>query len=185
MKMQYHSRFNIVGHTVHQRGASLLEGIAFLGVAAIIILGAVSMLTSAFGSAQSNRALEDVTSVRTAVKKLFMTSAGYGTTSLINPLVAAKALPATLAVTTDASGNSTLMNSFGGNVAVTGMTGQFQVVYDAVPNDACIALLTASSGWSTVQVDTGNGTSQSPVPLTAATAACVGTGARTITFVAS
>ncbi|MBC7413962.1 MAG: pilus assembly protein, partial [Herminiimonas sp.] len=38
-----------------QRGASLLEGIAYLGIAAIVILGAVSLLTGAFGSAQSNR----------------------------------------------------------------------------------------------------------------------------------
>ena len=32
----------------HQRGASLLEGIAYLGIAAIVILGAVSLLTGAF-----------------------------------------------------------------------------------------------------------------------------------------
>ena len=185
MKVKYSSCFHVVDHTVHQRGASLLEGIAFLGVAAMVILGAVSMLTSAFSGAQSNRAVEDITSVRTAVKKVYMSSANYGTTSLVNSLVAAKALPMTLAVTTDASNNSTLTNTFGGNVAITGLTGQFQVVYDAVPNETCINMLANSSGWKSVKVDTAAPITTSPVPLSTATTACVGANNRLLTFVAS
>ena len=55
-----------------QRGASLLEGIAYLGIAAIVVLGAVSLLTGAFGSAKANQTTEEVVAIRTAVRKLYI-----------------------------------------------------------------------------------------------------------------
>lgn len=42
-----------------QKGASLLEIVAYLGVASVVIIGAISMLTSAFGGANANRALRE------------------------------------------------------------------------------------------------------------------------------
>ena len=163
-----------------QRGASLLEGIAYLGIAAIVVLGAVSLLTGAFTSAQSNRVAEEVVSIRTAVKKLYMgQSSGYGSgTDLMPVLVASKVLPSTISV---ASGATTATNSWGGAVTVIGNGGnQFDIAYAAVPQDACINILSGASGWSVIS---GGGGAVPAIPVTPAGAqgACAA-GANLITW---
>ncbi|MEA3119675.1 MAG: hypothetical protein QOI13_2945, partial [Paraburkholderia sp.] len=55
-----------------QRGASLLEAIAYLGIAAIVVIGAVALLNGAFNSAGTNELAEQVNSIQTGVKKLYM-----------------------------------------------------------------------------------------------------------------
>ena len=96
-----------------QRGASLLESIAFLGVAAIVILGAVALLMSSFGSANTNRAQQEITSIRTSVKKLYMgQSASYGSDDLTGALVNARVFPTTLAV----DSNGIVLNAWNGGV---------------------------------------------------------------------
>jgi hypothetical protein len=156
-------------HAFRQRGASLLEGIAYLGIAAIVILGAVSLLTSAFSSAQTNRGAEEIVALRTAVKKLYMgQSAGYGNnTGITAQLISANAVPKSLTVDTTAS---TITNAWNGGVTVTGLTSQFKVEYTNVPKDVCINLITSSAGWSTLEV---NDTATQPTPADA-TAKCTG-----------
>ena len=83
-------------HVGRQRGAPLLEGIAYLGIAAIVVMGAVSLLTGAFSSAKSNQANEEVVGLRTAVRKLYMGQT-YPTANVVANLIAAKAAPGTLA----------------------------------------------------------------------------------------
>jgi len=150
-----------------QRGASLLEGVAYLGIAAIVILGAISLLTSAFSSAQSNRASQELVSIRTAVRKLYM-GQGYGTASLNVPLIAAKAFPGNLAVS-----GAVVTNAWGGTVTVTGDTNQFTTVYTNVPKDACINTVSGASGWINI---TGPGTTVDtfPAAVAAANALCTG-----------
>ena len=134
----------------HQRGASLLEGIAYLGIAAIVILGAISLLTGAFSSAQSNRLGEEVVTIRTGVKKLYMGQANsYGTVSLDATLTSARVFPATI----NTAGANPL-NSWGGAVAVLGANNTFSITYNAVPQDVCIGALSGASGWESVK---GNG----------------------------
>jgi hypothetical protein len=130
-----------------QRGASLLEGIAYLGIAAIVILGAVSLLTGAFSSAQSNRTSEEVTAIRTSVRKLYM-GQGYGTGSLNEALIAAKAVPGTIVQ----GAGSTLTTGWGGSVTVEGSTTSFEITYTATPKDICMNTLTTANGWTGVKV---------------------------------
>lgn len=135
-----------------QRGASLLEGIAYLGIAAIVVLGAVSLLTGAFSSAQSNRTAEEVVSIRTAVKKLYMgQSIGYGAagTVLDLTLVQAKVLPTTL-TNTGTPTAPIVSNAWGGTVSVTGNLNKFNITYTLVPQDACISVISGASGWDSI-----------------------------------
>lgn len=150
-----------------QRGASLLESIAFLGIAAVVILGAVALLLGSFSGANTNRSHQEVSSIRTGVKKLFMgQSASYGTSSLNATLVAAKVFPSTLAV--DATGN--VLNAWNGAVSVDGATANFTISYANVPKDVCINLATVNGDWLALEI---NGTAQTlPVAPTAAEAAC-------------
>lgn len=154
-----------------QRGASLLEGIAYLGIAAIVILGAVSLLTTAFGTAQTNRASEEAISLRTAARKLY---AGQTyPADMTATMIAAKAIPATLVVDTTATPN-TITNAWGGAVTIVGSGNNFTISYAAVPQDACVSMLAGVTGWTQVTVGSTNITTF-PVSADAAAGACKST----------
>lgn len=163
-----------------QRGASLLEVIAYLGIAAIVVLGAVSLLTSAFASAQSNRTLEEVVSIRTGVKRLYMGQGNnYGSTEITAQMIAAGIMPATL--TSSATGT---LNVWNGAVIIKGATTKFTISYANVPSAACIAVLSGATGWTSVAVGTATPITAFPISPTAAQTAC-DSGANTVTWTAS
>ncbi|MDY7573514.1 type 4 pilus major pilin [Actimicrobium sp. CCI2.3] len=163
-------RFNDLGR--RQRGASLLEAIAYLGIAAVVILGAVSMLNSAFNSAQANRVTEQLISIRTGVKKLFMGRVGnYGTVDFTAAAVNAGIFPSTIA-TSSTTGSAT--NDWSGAVKIVGNTGTFTISYEAVPRDICIAAISGATGWTEIAVgtDAGSKINTFPVSPVAANTAC-------------
>lgn len=171
-------------HLRLQRGASLLEGIAYLGIAAIVVLGAVSLLTSAFGSAQSNRTSEEMTAIRTAVRKLYMGQQYAPAGSLNASAIQAGVFPATLVT---GAGAGAVTNAWGGNVIVTGAGSTFTVSYAAVPQDVCITTLSTASGWTQVSVNAGAAITAFPISPSAAAgaAACTNAaGGNTIVFTA-
>jgi hypothetical protein len=158
-----------------QHGASLLEAIAFLGVAATIIVGAVALLTTAFSSARSNRSQEEVVAISTGVKRLFMSQAGaYGTGDLNEALIHAKIFPSTLAI----SGNN-VSNAWNGAVTVTGNTATFDISYANVPQDVCVELVATSGQWIGVSVNAGASMTP-PISLAAASTACSDANANTL-----
>lgn len=158
----------------YQRGASLLEGIAYLGIAAIVVLGAVSLLTGAFSSAQANRGVEEVISIRTGVRKLFMGQAGsYTNAGLNGTLISALVFPATISTV---GGAGAVLNGWGGNVTVTGGGATFTILYTAVPQAACINMISGSSGWTNI-ISGGPGINVFPATPDAALAECTVAGA--------
>lgn len=159
----------IVG-TRFQRGASLLEGIAYLGIAAIIILGAVALLASAFGSANTNRSYGELTSIRTGVKKLFMgQSASFGTGDLTATLISAKVYPTSLAI----SGTTSVKNTWNGEIVVTGDNNNFTISYAAVPQDVCINMVSGGNDWISIKVNAAAALAP-PITPSAASGACSG-----------
>lgn len=182
-----HQQRNSVGATTtvkrpvgarRQRGASLLEAIAYLGVAAVVVLGAVSLLNGAFGSAKSNQTSEEVVSLRTAVRKLYLGQT-YGSESMNGSLVAASVVPSTLTHT----GADTISNSWGGAVTVTGATSKFTIKYAGLPKDVCMNVVSGASGWTMIK----QGESKvETFPATAANAKTLCTeDANTVEFTAS
>lgn len=160
-----------------QRGASLLEGIAYLGIAAIVVLGAVSLLTGAMSSAKSNQTTEELMALRTAVKKLYAGQT-YPNGSLLGTITAANAVPGTLVVS-----GSTITNSWNGAVAINGLASgtQFEIVYNDIPKDVCVSALSGATGWASVRQ--GTGTSYTSFPLTPANATDVcANAANDVTF---
>jgi type II secretory pathway pseudopilin PulG len=169
-----------VGLLPRQRGASLLEGIAYLGIAALIILGAVSLLTTAFGNAQSNRALEEVISLRTSVRKLY-SGQNYATGNIATTVIAANAVPGTLITNRTAN---TITNAWGGDVALTGAGTNFTITYNNVPQDVCISMISGANGWR--QIDRGGNDPITVFPATAANAQVTcASGSNAYTFTAS
>lgn len=167
------SKYSTVNFTRKQRGASLLEGIAYLGIAALVILGAVSLLTGAFSSAQSNRASEELVSIRTNVKKLYMGQANsYTAGAMTTALNTAGVFPTTLA-----ANGANMTNSWGGNVTVTGAGSTFTITYTGVPQADCISMLSGASGWVSVKGNTVAATTTFPItPAVAATQCSLATG---------
>ncbi|AOJ08071.1 type 4 pilus major pilin [Burkholderia mayonis] len=153
----------------NERGASLLESIAYLGVAAIVIVGAIALLGSAFSSANTNRLAEELNAIQTGTKKLYMGQVNnYGNKAELNAnLVAAKVFPSTLPVN-----GANVSDAWGGNVTVTGQGQTFTVQYTNVPRDVCINTLTAGGNWRSVAIG-GNAAIEYPVSPTDATTNCV------------
>ena len=163
---QRHSRDTIGTLASRQRGASLLEAIAYLGIAAVVVLGAVSLLNGAFGSAKANQTSEEVVALRTAVRKLYIGQA-YPEASLLPSLALANAVPSTLARGKD----SALSNSWGGAVTVVGTAAGFTVTYNGVPQDVCINLISGASGWNVIKAG-GKQVDKFPATVANATDLC-------------
>lgn len=150
-----------------QRGASLLEAIAYLGIAAIVVIGAVALLNGAFSSAGTNELAEQVNAIQSGVKKLYMGQTG-GYTGISNSVLsAAGVFPSTI----PASGaNAT--NNWGGTVTVAGTAGTFTIDYTAVPKAVCINAVSAGGSWTAISVGGASNPLTLPVTPTAAQAAC-------------
>lgn len=152
-----------------------MEGIAYLGIAAVVILGAVSLLTSAFSSAEVNRAAEEVMALRTAIKRLY--SGQQYPVDMGPDLIAAKLVPSTLSI--DAA-NSRIRNAWGGDVEIYGwimgspggISNNFWIIYRDIPRDACIALLSGTSGWLAVGTTSSGNITSFPITMERAASAC-------------
>ena len=162
-----------------QRGASLLEAIAYLGVAAIVVLAAVSLLQNAFGSARSNQTTEELTGLRTNVRKMYA-GQPYNDASMLANMIAAKAIPGTLTV----NGN-TINNTWGGTVTPSsGNAGTFTITYTNMPQDVCMNVVSGATGWTKIDDGAGNN-SITAFPAAAASAATLCKASTTLAFTAN
>jgi hypothetical protein len=168
MKKVCLNNYSVVNFGARQRGASLLEGIAYLGIAALVILGAVSLLGAAFSSAQSNRAIEEIVSIRTAVRKLYTGQVNaYGMADITQTLSNSGIFPTTL--TPNAGPPFTMTNTWGGATTVSGTPlsngATFTITYNAVPRDACISMISGATGWTRI----ADGVDANPITVFPAT----------------
>jgi type II secretory pathway pseudopilin PulG len=163
-----------------QRGASLLEAIAYLGVAALVVLAAVSLLQNAFGSARSNQTTEEITGLRTNVRKMYA-GQSYDDDTMLANMVTAKAIPGTLSVAAD----KTIKNTWGGAVTVAKVdAASFKISYASVPQDVCMNVVSGATGWTRI-AGASDATPITVVPAAAADAAALCNAAsNTIVFTA-
>lgn len=164
-----------------QRGASLLEAIAYLGVAALVVLAAVSLLQNAFGSARSNQTTEEITGLRTNVRKMYA-GQPYNDAAMLANLVTAKAIPGTLSVSSD---GKTINNTWGGTVTpASADAATFAITYTKVPQDVCMNVVSGATGWTRI-AGASDATPITAFPAAAADAAALCNAAsNTIVFTA-
>lgn len=145
-----------------QSGMTLLEVTASLAIGAIILMGALSLFQSGSSSANSNAIVQEMTSVRSAIKAMYLGQGSYGTASINSQLVSAAKIPSNWT-----GSGSTITNNYGGAVAVTGATTTFNVTTGSIPKDVCVGgVPAASQGWTSVGVG-----ATAAAAITAATAA--------------
>ncbi|MFM0299034.1 type 4 pilus major pilin [Paraburkholderia sediminicola] len=161
-----------------QRGASLLEAIAYLGIAALVVIGAIALLTSAFSSANTNAVSEQISAIQTGVKKLYSgQNASYsGLTNTV--LASAGVFPASFSPASDGS----VTNTWNGTVtvAVASSPDEFTITYTDVPQNVCVNAVSAGGSWMAISV---NGTALTlPATPADASADCSSTSANTIVW---
>lgn len=142
-----------------QRGATLLEALAFLGIAAIVVVGAISMYRSASGGAQTNEMIRNLTGIRSGLKTVFATQAQYGsstwspsvaTNALNGPMVQSGALPDTL----KHNAAYVIHDSYNGTVYIDGDSSTFWVRFDGVPKDVCVRVASnTDSSWMGISIN--------------------------------
>lgn len=160
-------KMNIATAANAQRGVTLMELIAGLAVMSVIVVGAVSLYSSATSSEQSTSLQRDIGALQAATRQIFNGQGTYGTVRLNDLLKTANKVPSTLAVS--GTGASMVYKTrSNGDVTITGNGGTFNIEITNVAADLCVPLLTNAAGWSSILV--AGGTAQTTFPITPAAA---------------
>jgi hypothetical protein len=160
----------------------LLEAIAYLGIAAIVVIGAVALLNGAFSSASTNAVSEQVSAIQTGVKKLYMGQVN-GYTGMTNAsLVGTGVFPSTMPQATGGA----VTDAWGAAVTVEGGTGggSFTITYGNVPKSVCINAIVSGGSWTSIAVNSAEAFTTLPVSPADAQTAC-STDANTIIWTSS
>lgn len=176
--MQYQNKRHTI-LTRRQQGVSLVEALAWIAIAGIVIAGAVSLFLSTMSGTKNQQFMKDVMGLRVGVQGLLASQGTYGAVSLNSALISAKKVPATLPVS-----GTTISNQWGGTITVTGAGTSFTVTSSAMPKDACMESMTGAAGWLTVNAN-GAGDRTPPVAATQADTDCSSASANSLVLTSS
>jgi major structural subunit of bundle-forming pilus len=160
-----------------KRGATMMEVIAYLAIASVIIAGVLVLLSVAFGQSKTATTLTQLNQIQTAVRNLYSGQAGYSglsTTVIVN----SKALQQSMI------SGTTIRHAFNGDVTITpvtttggGTNSGFTVSFANIPQDACQTMLTKDLGRGLYEAGASVKAQQPNLPFTlaAATTSCSAT----------
>lgn len=124
------------------RGLTLVEALLFLGIAGVVIVGAVSLYNNASSNNKINEARGQIEAIVGGVKSLYETSPTYAGLS-VGVVINAGVIPQ------NAVQGTTIIHPWADAVGVrpTGASAAqqrtFDIIYNNIPGEACIGLLTA------------------------------------------
>jgi type II secretory pathway pseudopilin PulG len=157
-----------------QAGASLVEAVLFLVVVAVILIGVFALFSGAFSSSKVQTEMSYVQALAGDVESLYATNHDYGTADITATLTSTKNAPSPMIV------GATLVNSWGGQVTVTGASTVFIISSAGIPQKECIQLAQVSINPVAISI---NGTAQTlPLTVAAATTACSSATSNTIAW---
>lgn len=132
----------------HQAGATLLEALAFLGIAAIVAVGSISMFRAAQTTAKANDVIVQLNGMRSTVETLYQTQASFVGLSAAD-IIASKAVPANLRVS-----SGQIFNSFGGTITLSGLPSTYFISYTNIPTDVCIKVIARThKNWKDININ--------------------------------
>ena len=121
-----------------ERGATLIEAVLFTVIALGLVIGGIVFFEQASMSARTNEAVRMMASLQSQVRALFQSQPNFGTANIGDLLISANAVPSAMQNDADNDGaNDSLVNAFGGDVTVTGVTDQFEIEVTDVPVNVC------------------------------------------------
>lgn len=156
-----------------ESGATLLEALAFLAITAIIIIGSVIMLRSAFTKNDVTDTLTQITAIQTAVRSAYSGKNTYGTTDITAGLITSGAFPASMV------SGTTVRDDFSGNVTVTGNDRTFFILFTGVDQASCAQVLQSLAAGSFKSLTVNGAPVALPVDVTSSAAACTSASANT------
>jgi len=118
------------------RGLTLMEALLFLGLAAIVIVGAFTLYNNASSTTKMNQAKVQIQTYIGGIKSLYASQNSFA--SVTTALVVNSGIAPSEAVD-----GVTLINPWGFPTTITGAAREFRVTFEDVPRDACTALLSA------------------------------------------
>jgi type II secretory pathway pseudopilin PulG len=153
-----------------KRGYSLVEIAAGLAVVAILILGALALVSVVNQSRLFTQASNELNVVQQAVRSLYSGQSNFTNVSS-SILITTKAVPAKMV------SGTTLRHAFSGQIDIAaasaaGGTGSgFQVTFRQIPADVCVKMLTADLGRGLYSAGVSSQVGQDGLPFTPAAAA--------------
>ncbi len=157
-----------------QAGASLVEAVLFLVIVAVILIGVFALFSGAFSSSKVQTEMSYVQTLAGDVESLYATNHDYGTADITATLTSTKNAPSPMIV------GATLVNSWGGQVTVTGASTVFTISSAGIPQKECIQLAQISINPVAISI---NGTAATlPLTVAATTAACSSATSNTIAW---
>ena len=162
-----------------QRGISLIEVIASLALVAVVIGGALALLSSGNTSAYTTQMQRDLVSIRAALQQIYNGQGGYTAGSLNSILINANRVPTTMSIS-----GTTITHALNGTVTVTGATSNFTITVTNIPSDVCVGLVSGAAGYQSVQVGANPAITSFPVSPATSSSQCAG-GPKTIVFTAA
>jgi len=171
-----------------QRGLTLIEAATVLAILAFVVAGIMMLYTSADQSRKTTSALSELASIQQAVRSVFGGQSTYAGATNTN-MIAANALP------TKMVSSGAIRSSFNGGVTILaanaggGPDSGFSVMFENIPKDPCVKMVTADLGRGTYSVQAGSVTrSQTSSPAlpfdpASAAAACTSNSSNTITWI--
>ncbi|MCY3983011.1 MAG: type 4 pilus major pilin [Roseovarius sp.] len=121
------------------RGLTLMEALLFLGLAAIVIVGAFALYNNASSTSRLNQAKSQLQTYISGIKSLYSTRNNF--TSVTTSLVVNSGIAPAEAVD-----GAALINPWGGLTTISANSAQprqFRVTFEDIPRDACTAMLSA------------------------------------------
>lgn len=161
-------------HKSRKRGATMMEVIAYLAIASVIIATVLVLLSVAFGQSKTVTTISQLNQIQTAVRNLYSGQPNYAGVSA-SVIANSKALQASMV-----SGN-TLRHALNGDITITpvastagGANSAFQVTMSNIPEDACQSMLTKDFGYGLYESGASVKARQPNLPFTLAqaTASC-------------
>lgn len=164
-----------------EAGFTLLELLLVVGVGSLLLLAGIGTYRLVTSGNNANEASRLVATIKQQVQNLYQGQTSYGNaTDIESVLISAGAFPPS-ALNADRTSARTPWNT---NIDVTGALANFTVTFEALPEDACIALarLAIANDPDFVSVDVGTANFTTLPTPTDAQGACAGGADITWTF---
>lgn len=165
---------------IKQAGFTLLELMAVLAIGILLVVGALALRNSANSQQSSIQMISDLSAIKESTKSLYFGQGGYGAASLNATLITANKIPTTMPIT----GGTTINHALNGTLTITGATSAFTMTLTNIPTDVCVSLLSAASGFTSIQVGANAARTSFPISPTNAATDCGAAANQTIVFTA-
>lgn len=161
-----------------QRGMTLLEGLAWMAIAGLVVAGALAMNAKGWLGNKEQKEMTHISAIISGAKQL-QTVTGYGTagTSLVAAMINGGLVPSDMTVS-----GSTIVNRYGATVTVVSTGLGYTVTDPGLPASACMSLVTGISAMGDISTKMNSGTATTgPIAAAAASAGC-NTASNTVAF---